>query len=179
MRLITIFKSDARTFTFKYYDKTSKLTFKYGLLAWLSPEFRLVWSYRCYRFLYVNGYRKIAHLLYLRSKYKYGSDINPACSIGIPFKVGHHMNIVVGPNAILGSDIYLMNGVSIGNKHVGLADSMPIIGDGVIIGTGSKILGGIEIGAGAKIGANSVVVHNVPCNEVWVGAPAKKVGGGN
>ncbi|ACH64871.1 serine acetyltransferase [Aliivibrio fischeri MJ11] len=159
---------------YKLNSKKRKLNINTVILMLITPEFRLILSYRINNCLYNLGWRRLAYVLYLFSKVKYSSDIHPKANIGVPFKVGHHMGIVIGPEVIIGRSCYIMNNVTIGNKYLGGKDSMPTLNDNIIVGVGSRILGGINIGSNATIGANSVVIDNVASNEVWVGIPAKK-----
>lgn len=147
----------------------SKLSFKDFFIAFFSPEFRLVLSYRIQRHLYQSGLKRIAIILYLRSKRKYSSDIHPMANIGEALRVGHHVNIVIGPDVSIGSFAYIFNGVSIGNKYVEKENSMPTIGNFVILGTGSKILGDINIEDNCVVGANAVLLHDLSKNTIFTG----------
>lgn len=90
---------------------------------------------------------------------------------------------VVHPHAVIGSDVVLMHGVTLGRGDIwqpGPGETRIVVGDGVILGTGCAVLvrGGEEltVGDGAVIGANAVVTQSVPAREVWAGNPARKVG---
>ena len=140
----------------------------------LVPAFAVVVRYRIYRSLYKSKSRLcrlLSKYLYVRTIKKYGCDIHPNAQIGVPFKIGHCSDVVIGPEAVLGSNCYIFNGVSIGNRYPGDKDEMPIIGDNVVIGTGAKLLGNISIGNRAKIGALSLIISNVDTGNVAVGIP--------
>jgi serine O-acetyltransferase len=172
MKLKTI-KEDLRACAYKSKHKNKKLSLKIVILMLLTPEFRVVLSYRIYSYLNRVGFQKTSHILYLWSKRKYSTDIHPSAIIGVPFKLGHHMSIVIGPKVVIGKNCYFMNNVTLGNKELGGEDRMPVISDNVVIGVGAKLLGAITVAKGATIGANSVVTKNIGFNEVWAGAPAK------
>src|SRR5690554_3792744 len=89
---------DASFFRSKFLDEMRPVSLKSLLLCYLfNPEFRLVFWFRLYSCLYQSGLRKVGLFIYQVVKRRYSSDIHPAASIGVPFKLGHHMNIVVGP----------------------------------------------------------------------------------
>lgn len=142
----------------------------------LNPEFRLVFWFRAYSSLYKGRLKFLGLFLYQVIKRKYSSDIHPSATIGVPFKIGHHMNIVIGPKVVIGNGVYLFNGVTLGNKNVGEDDAMPEVGDEVILGTGAKILGPVKVGSRSIVGANSLIIKDVGCDEKWGGVPAKKIG---
>lgn len=145
----------------------------------LYPEYSLVFWYRVYSRLCASNWkvlRWLGILLYFRSKIKYASDISPYCSIGIPFKLGHHMGIVIGPAVVIGSGVYIFNDVTLGNKNVGYSvNKMPVVGDSVLIGTGAKLLGDIHVSDNSVIGANSLLINSTMESEVWAGVPAIKL----
>ena len=175
MSFLNIVKNDMLAAAYKVNSSENKIRFTTFVMLMLTPEFRLVLSYRIYSSVYRRGYIKLSMFLYLWAKKKYSSDIHPCCNIGVPIKLGHHMSIVIGPDVCIGNNVYIMNNVSIGNKTVGGANRMPTIGNDVIIGVGARLLGSIDIGNNAYIGANSGVICNVPQKQTWAGIPAKKI----
>lgn len=156
-------------------QRKEKLLLKHLLLAIFSIEFRLVLSHRIQNALWILGYKKIAYLLYLLSKWKYNCDIHPGAVIGPGLRVGHCSDIVIGPEVVIGSFAVIFNGVTLGNQMLTEKNNMPTLGDHVHLGTGSKILGDIFIGDMVTVGANSVVIRSVPNGNVVAGVPAKIV----
>jgi serine O-acetyltransferase len=147
-------------------------------LALINPCFAIVFYYRLYSHLYKSKNkftRSISILLYYLINRLYGCDIHPAATIGVPLKVGHCSDIVIGPLAVVGENCYIFNGVTIGNKYVGEMGDMPIIGSNTIIGTGSKILGGCHIGSYSTVGALTLVINDVPENSTVVGIPGRVI----
>ncbi|USD60255.1 hypothetical protein J4N45_17445 [Vibrio sp. SCSIO 43140] len=174
----SLFKTIAQDMAFsanKLTVKEKKLSVKMAFLMLISPEFRVVMSYRINSYLYRAGFERLSTVLYCFSKKKYSTDIHPKAQIGVPFKLGHHMGIVIGPEVTIGDGCYFLNSVSLGNANVGGQDVMPTVGDEVIVGVGARILGGVSIGNGSIIGANSVVRSDIPADEIWAGIPAKKI----
>jgi len=93
-------------------------------------------------------------------------------TVGKRLRIEHGFGLVVSGDAVLGDDVILRNGVTIGLRHEGRRGS-PVIGNRVDIGSGAKILGPIHIGDDVSIGANAVVIRDVPSNSIAVGVPAR------
>jgi serine O-acetyltransferase len=84
--------------------------------------------------------------------------------------------VVVGETAVIGNDVSMLHGVTLGGTGKETGDRHPKVGDGVLLGAGAKILGNIRIGQGSKVGAGSVVLADVPDHVTVVGVPARIVG---
>lgn len=102
-------------------------------------------------------------------------DIHPAAVIGRRCFIDHGAGVVIGETAVLGDDVTLYHGVTLGGVSWSPGPRHPRLGNGVLVGAGAKILGPITIGNGARIGANSVVVENVPPEATVVGIPGRIV----
>lgn len=100
-----------------------------------------------------------------------GISLPRSTRIGPGLKIWHFGNIFVHPEAVLGANCTLRQGVTIGNRREG--GPVPVLGDGVEVGAYAQILGGIRIGRGAKVGAMAVVLQDVPDGAVAVGNPAR------
>lgn len=108
-----------------------------------------------------------------------GIEIHPAARIGRRLFIDHGTGVVIGQTAIIGDDVTIYHGVTLGGiGAVGAVGGKrhPTIENGAMIGAGAQVLGDITIGEGAKIGANSVVTMNVPAHAVALGIPARVVG---
>lgn len=160
-----------------FYQNPRAMTAARGVYLTLTPELRLLANYRFYSALHRAGYVRSAQLAYLRAKQRFGCDLHPASDIGPGLRIVHAQDIVVGPDAHLGRDVVLFNGITLGNK-LGRTSylGMPRVGDWVLIGAGAKLLGPIAVGRGARIGANAVVLADVPEGAIAVGAPARIIG---
>lgn len=101
-----------------------------------------------------------------------GIDLPCEATVGARFKIEHFGGIVISGDTVIGDDVVVRNGVTIGLKHTGTRGA-PVIGNGVDIGAGAKILGSITIGDHATIGANAVVLQDVPPGCLAVGIPAR------
>lgn len=152
-------------------DQTSLTSY---LIVIFKPEFQTVLCYRIYSAIYKIRPRILGYLIYLATKLIYKCDIHPKAKIGSGFLLVHGFDVVIGPQAILGNDVVVFNGVTLGKKYVGvLIDGMPKVGDRCVVGTGAKLLGGITIGQDVMIGANSVVLQDIPAGATCAGVPAK------
>ena len=128
---------------------------RYRLPAWLRKPFSLL-----YKLLKVVG------------QILTGIDLPCETQIGRRLRIEHFGGIVISGDAVIGDDVVIRNGVTIGLKRTGQRGA-PIIGNRVDIGAGAKILGDIRIGDGATIGANAVVLKDVPSGALAVGIPAR------
>lgn len=135
-----------------------------------SAEKKAVRAYRRYSWIYKNFSKGLGYYLYNRAKLKYSVDIAPTAVIGDGFVIVHLGAIVIGRNCVIGNNVSIQSGVTLGMKNTS-DTSMPIIKDGVYLGTGAKVLGGVTIGQNSIVGANSVVTKNVDENEVVYGVP--------
>jgi serine O-acetyltransferase len=101
-----------------------------------------------------------------------GVDLPCEVVVGRRFKIEHFGDIIISGDTVIGDDVVIRNGVTIGLRRTGVRGA-PIIGHRVDIGAGAKILGDIMIGDDVAIGANAVVLSDVPSNSIAVGIPAK------
>ena len=102
-----------------------------------------------------------------------GIEIQPGATIGERFFIDHGMGVVIGETAIIGDDVLLYQGVTLGGTGLEKGKRHPTIGSNVVVGTGAKVLGNITIGDNSYIGANAVVIKDVPPNSTVVGVPGR------
>ncbi|MDE7172955.1 MAG: serine O-acetyltransferase [Helicobacter sp.] len=129
--------------------------------------------YRFAHVLYVHGWCMFARIIMGFTQFLTHIDIHPAAQIGSSVFIDHGIGVVIGETAIVGDNVTIYQGVTLGGVSLERTKRHPTICDGVVIGAGAKILGNITIGQNAKIGANSVVICSVPENSTAVGIPAK------
>ena len=135
-------------------------------------------THRLAHWLLNRGRRDLALYLQSRSSSVFQTDINPAARIGRGIFLDHATGLVVGETAVIGDNVSILHGVTLGGTGKEGADRHPKIGSGVLIGAGAKILGNIEIGYCSRIAAGSVVLKPVPPNATVAGVPARVVGDG-
>ena len=104
-----------------------------------------------------------------------GIEIHPGATIGRRLFIDHGMGCVIGETAIVGDDVTLYHGVTLGGVSLAREKRHPTLADGVIVGSGAQVLGPIEIGKAARIGANAVVLKDVAAGVTMVGIPARQV----
>jgi serine O-acetyltransferase len=122
------------------------------------------------------GRRDFALYLQSRSSQVFQVDINPAARIGRGIMLDHGTGVVIGETAVVGDNVSILQGVTLGGTGKSDEDRHPKIGDGVLIGAGAIILGNIRVGSCSRIGAGSVVVKPVPDRVTVAGVPAKIIG---
>ena len=138
--------------------------------------YHAIQTHRFAHALWNAGRKDFALYLQSRSSQVFQVDINPACRIGKGIMLDHATGFVAGETAVIGDNVSILQGVTLGGTGKADEDRHPKIGNGVLIGAGAIILGNIRVGECARIGAGSVVVKDVPARVTVVGVPAKIVG---
>jgi serine O-acetyltransferase len=100
-----------------------------------------------------------------------GIEIHPGAQIGRRFFIDHGMGVVIGETAVIGDDVTLYHGVTLGGTSWSKGKRHPTLGNDVVVGAGAKVLGPITLSDGARVGSNAVVVKDVPENATVVGIP--------
>lgn len=137
-----------------------------------------VWAYRVtsrlWRVRPFVGARFVARLLSQLTRSLTGIEIHPGARIGDRLFIDHGMGVVIGETAVVGHDVLLYHGVTLGGRGTGTASRRhPTLGDRVIVGAGAAVLGAISVGADARVGAGAVVTHDVAAGTTVVGVPAR------
>lgn len=117
----------------------------------------------------------IPRLISTFSRFLTGIDIHPGAQIGRRFFIDHGMGVVIGETAIIGDDVLLYQGVTLGGTSSKKEKRHPTLGRGVVVGANATVLGNITLGNYAKVGAGSVVVNDVPEHATVVGIPGRIV----
>lgn len=107
------------------------------------------------------------------TKWITGIEIHPGAGIGKGFFIDHGMGVVVGETSIVGDNVTLFQGVTLGGTGKEKGKRHPTIGNNVVIGTGAKVLGNIKVGDNVNVGANAVVIRDIPDNSTVVGVPGR------
>lgn len=146
------------------------------------PGFHAIVFHRIAHPLWNRGWKVLARWISQVGRFMTGIEIHPGARIGRNFFVDHGMGVVVGETSIIGDNVTLYHGVTLGGVAPSVdSDSQreqkrhPTLGDNVIVGSGAQVLGPITVGHGARIGANAVVTKDVECCVTMVGIPAKQV----
>ena len=157
-----------------YLIKRKDPAIKKNIEVFLYPSFKAVTYYRIAHYFYLKKHFFIARLLSEKAKKKTGIEIHPGAKIGKNFFIDHGTGVVIGETTIIGDNVMLYHGVTLGGVTMNKGKRHPTIEDNVVIGCGAKVLGNITIGKNSKIGANSVVLKDVKENTTVAGIPAEE-----
>lgn len=130
-----------------------------------------VWAYRLNHWLWSHHLRLLARWLSQVARLLTGIEIHPAAQIGRRLFIDHGMAVVIGETAIVGDDVTLYQGVTLGGTGKEKGKRHPTIGSGVVIGAGAKVLGNVRVGDNCRVGAGSVILRNVAHDSTVVGVP--------
>ncbi len=130
-----------------------------------------VWAFRINQWLWNHGLRTTARFLSQVARWITGIEIHPGATIGHRLFIDHGMGVVIGETAIVGDDVTLYQGVTLGGTGKEHGKRHPTILNNVVIGGGAKVLGNITVGENCRVGAGSVVLRDVPDNSTIVGVP--------
>ncbi len=141
------------------------------------PGIHAITLHRLAHWLWGHRLRWLARFVAHISRFLTGIEIHPGATIGRRFFIDHGMGVVIGETAVIGDDVTLYHGVTLGGTSWNKGKRHPTLENGVVIGAGAKVLGPITMGAGATVGSNAVVVRDVPGGATAVGNPARIIQG--
>jgi serine O-acetyltransferase len=130
-----------------------------------------LWFYRINHWLWNRGFFLLGRWLSQCARFLTGIEVHPGARIGRRLFIDHGMGVVIGETTIIGDDVTMYQGVTLGGTGKEHGKRHPTIGDNVVIGGGAKILGNVTVGKNCRIGAGSVVLRNVPDDSTVVGVP--------
>ena len=139
------------------------------------PGVHAIWAHRVEHWLWKKGLRWLARANSQITRFFTGIEIHPAASLGRRVFIDHGMGIVIGETAVVGDEVTLYHGVTLGGTRLEKVKRHPTLQSCVVVGAGAKILGDITIGSHSRIGANAVVVKDVPPQSVVVGVPGQVI----
>lgn len=143
--------------------------------VFLYPSFKAIIRHRIAHKLYQKGHYFLARWYSQRTVRKTGIEIHPGATIGKGLFIDHGYGVVIGETAIIGDNVTLYQGVTLGGTGKEKGKRHPTIEDNVMISAGAKVLGSFTVGANSKIGAGSVVLSEIPPNSTVVGVPGRVV----
>ena len=141
----------------------------------LYPSFRVMLSYRKAHKQYLKGHYFRARRISQKAARKTGIEIHPGAVIGKGFFIDHGSGVIIGETTIIGDNVTLYQGVTLGGTGKETGKRHPTRCDNVMVSAGAKIIGSFTIGENSKIGAGSVVLEEVPPNCTVVGVPGRIV----
>ncbi|MCM1058451.1 MAG: serine O-acetyltransferase [Firmicutes bacterium] len=147
--------------------------------VFLYPSFKVMLHYRAAHRLYERGHYFLARWMSQRAARKTGIEIHPGAKIGRGLFIDHGNGVIIGETTVIGDNVTLYQGVTLGGTGKEHGKRHPTIGNNVMISAGAKVLGSFTIGDNSKIGAGSVVLSEVPPGSTVVGVPGRVVKRGN
>ncbi|HTL70332.1 MAG TPA: serine O-acetyltransferase EpsC [Candidatus Eisenbacteria bacterium] len=145
-----------------------------GLSVILSyPGLHALFYHRVAHFFYDLNLMFPARFISQTGRWLTGIEIHPGARIGKGFFIDHGMGVVIGETTVIGDNVTIFQGATLGGTGKQRGKRHPTIGNNVVIGAGAKVLGAITIGDFVSIGANAVVLRDVPPNSTVVGVPGR------
>lgn len=144
-------------------------------ILFLYPGLKAIRIHRKAKWFYDKKMFFLARWVSQRASKKTGIEIHPAVKIGKRFFVDHGTGVVIGETAVIGDDVTIYQGVTLGGTGKDTGKRHPTIGNNVMIGAGAKVLGPLVIGDNSKIASGAVVLTDIPPNSTAVGVPARVV----
>lgn len=135
------------------------------------PGLHALWAHRINHWLWTHHLPLTARILSQVVRFFTGIEIHPGAVIGRRFFIDHGMGVVIGETTVIGDDVTLYQGVTLGGTGKEKGKRHPTVGNNVFIGAGANVLGNITIGENSRVGAGSVVLRDVPDNSTIVGVP--------
>ncbi len=135
------------------------------------PGLHAVWAHHLSHWLWLHGMRFLARFVSQVARLLTGIEIHPGAELGRRLFIDHGMGTVIGETAVVGDDVTLYQGVTLGGTGKEKGKRHPTLGKSIVVGSGAKILGNITVGDNCRIGAGSVVLRSVPANSTIVGVP--------
>lgn len=148
---------------------------KTSVEVFLYPSFKAITRHRLAHRLYIRKHYFLARWISQRTARKTGIEIHPGATIGKGFFIDHGNGVIIGETAIIGDNVTLYQGVTLGGTGKETGKRHPTICDNVMISAGAKVLGSFTVGENSKIGAGAVVLSEVPPNCTVVGVPGRVV----
>ena len=139
------------------------------------PGLHALMMHNVSHWLYKKGLVLLPRMISEFTRFMTGIEIHPGAQIGRRIFIDHGMGVVIGETAIIGDDVTMYQGVTLGGTGKEKGKRHPTIGNNVVISTGAKILGNITIGDNVRVGAGAVVITSVPDNCTVVGVPGRIV----
>ena len=166
VRAFTAIRRDLNAVT--KHDPATRNKFEAALC---SSGFHALVMYRFFHFLHVHRYFLLARILSALTRFFTGIEIHPGATIGQGVFIDHGSGVVIGETAVVGNNVIIYQGVTLGGTGKDKGKRHPTIEDDVMVCSGAKVLGPFTVGKGSKIGAGSIVLGEVPPNATVVGVP--------
>lgn len=153
-------------------ERDPAATSKFSIFSTYSGLHAL-WAHHFEHWLWQNGAKGLARFFAQITRFYTGIEIHPGAIIGRRVFIDHGMGVVIGETAMIGDNVTIYHGVTLGGTSLEKVKRHPTLESCVVVGAGAKILGDITIGAHSRVGANAVVVKDVPPQSLVVGVPGQ------
>lgn len=167
MNFVRLIREDIRCVLERDPAATSKI-----MVVLCYPGMHAVWAHRIHHWLWFRKFQLLSRVLSQITRFWTGIEIHPEARIGRRLFIDHGIGVVIGQTAVIGNDVTLYQGVTLGGTGKGEGKRHPTLCDGVFVGNNANILGNITIGEHSRVGAGSVVLRDVPPDSTVVGVPA-------
>lgn len=167
MNLISSIREDVRC-TFERDPAATSL----AMVLFCYPGLHAVWAHHIHHWLWCRNFKLLSRWMSQVTRFWTGVEIHPGARIGRRVFIDHGMGVVIGETAIVGDDVTIYQGVTLGGTGKDVGKRHPTLRNGVFVGNNANILGNITIGEHSRVGAGSVVVRDVPPDSTVVGVPA-------
>ncbi len=141
----------------------------------LYPGYKAIRKYRKAHWFYTHNMFFLARAVSQSASRKTGIEIHPGAEIGKRFFIDHGTGIVIGETAIIGDDVTIYQGVTLGGTGKDTGKRHPTLGNNIMVGAGAKVLGPVNVGDNTNIASGAVVLSDIPENSTAVGVPARVV----
>lgn len=142
------------------------------------PHVRALLAHKLSHRQYLKGRLFLARWISNRARRITGIEIHPGATIGKGLFIDHGMGVVIGETAVIGNNVLMYHGSTLGATGSETGKRHPTVGDNVVIGAGAMVLGDIYITSGTRVGAGAVVTHDTRANSTVVGIPAREISQG-
>ncbi|MBQ7595911.1 MAG: serine O-acetyltransferase [Clostridia bacterium] len=168
--MVNSFNEEIKTFM----DRDPACRSKWEVI-FLYPGFKAIRKYRLAHWLYIHKLFFLARAVSQHAARRTGIEIHPGAQIGRRIFIDHGVGVVIGETSVIGDDVLIYQGVTLGGTGKDTGKRHPTLGNHVMVGAGSKVLGPVTVGDHVKIAAGAVVLDNIPDHSTAVGVPARVV----
>ena len=133
------------------------------------PGVKIMILYRIARVFYLIKLKLIAEIIMYFGRFVTNIEIHPGAKIGKRLFIDHGAGVVIGETAIIGDDVLIYHGVTLGGRKFEHVKRHPTVGNNVMLGTGAKVLGNITVGSNVNVAANAIILKDVPAGETIIG----------
>lgn len=159
----------------KKHQKNDPSAKNYFEILFCYPGVHAMCLYRISRFFYVFNIPFLPRLISYFNRFLTGIEIHPGAKIGKNLFIDHGHGVVIGETAVIGDNVTIFHGVTLGGRKFHPTKRHPTIGNNVLIGAGAKILGNIKIGDNVKIGAGAIVINDLGAEKTVISDIAKEI----